>query len=199
MAGTAKNFDSTKIVIGGGELWADLAVPAAGARLTLDADGTPDATANPNAIHLGHTADGATVTTNFTVSRYYADETPFPIGTSIDEVTVTVSGNLLQVFDEDVLQVTLANIGTYGTAAGYKELTLGRKAALTYTSLAFIVPTPMDATKFGVFALYNAMNTGGMTIQFGRKVRAQTPFSFEGTALTARAEADQLGNYWWQI
>jgi hypothetical protein len=57
----------------------------------------------------------------------------------------------------------------------------------------------MDATKFTVVQLYNARNTTGFSFQVGRKVRASSAFTFKGYGLTARAAADQLGNYWWQI
>jgi hypothetical protein len=199
MAGTAKNYDSTTITVGFADLWAGLAVPAGAARLTLDADGTPDATANPDAIHLGHTAEGNTLTINFTKTDYYVDETPFPIKTSIDQSTVELTGNLVQVFDEEVLQVIGAGFATYSTAAGYKQLTLGTKAALPYQSVALIGTTPMDDTKQFIIQLYDAINTAGLSVQFGAKVRGQTPFTFSARAITSRTATDALGNYWWEI
>jgi hypothetical protein len=198
MAATARRYDSTKITVGAGDLWANLAVPSAGARLTLTS-GTPDSVENPTATHLGHTAEGTTIVSNFTFTEHFADETPFPVKTSFDQAEVSLSGNLLQVFDEEVLKVLMANVGTYATAAGYREFTLGRKATLSYNSVALIVPTPMDATKYSVIQIYNALNTAGLNLQIGAKVRGQTPFTFKGYALTARADADELGNYWWQI
>jgi hypothetical protein len=198
MAATAKRYDSSKVIVGSGDLWANLAVPAAGQRLKL-VTGTPDSVENPLATHLGHTAEGTTITTNITVTDHFADETPFPIKASVDQMTMEMTGNLLQIFDEEVVKVLAAQFGTYGTAAGYKQFTLGRKATLQYTNFALIVPTPMDATKYSVIMLYNGVNAAGLNFQIGSKVRSQTPFTFRGYALTARAEADQMGNYWWQI
>jgi hypothetical protein len=81
MAGTATRYNPLTIPMGiVAQLWANLAVPAAAARITLDADGTPDATANPNAKHLGHTDAGLTVTARETNQDWFADENPFPIG-----------------------------------------------------------------------------------------------------------------------
>lgn len=198
MAATAKRYDSSKVIVAAGDLWANLAVPIAGARMTL-VGGTPDSVENPLAVHLGHTAEGTTITTNVTVTDHFADETPFPIKASLDQLTMEMTGNLLQIFDEEVVKVLAAQFGTYGTGAGYKQFTLGAKASISYTNFALIVPTPMDPTKYSVIMLYSAMNAAGLNFQIGSKVRSQTPFTFRGYALTARAAADQMGNYWWQI
>ena len=200
MAGTALRNDSTKITLGYGTLWANVAVPAAAARITLDAaTGTPDSVANPLAIHLGHTADGITMVMNSSKTDYFVDETPFPVKTTVDQTTLEITGNLVQVFDEEVLKVLSAPFGTYSTAAGYKQVTIGSKASLPYTSFAFIIPTPMDATKFGVLHVYDGINTAGLNVQFGRTVRGQTPFTISARAITSRAQADQIANFWWQI
>ncbi len=52
MAGTATDWNAAAIAVTKGQLWANLAIPAAGARLTVATDGTPDAIANPNAKHF---------------------------------------------------------------------------------------------------------------------------------------------------
>ena len=112
---------------------------------------------------------------------------------------MTFSGTLAQVNDEDVLKVLAANFGTYSTAAGYKQLTLGFKTSISYTSSAIIYPSPQDATKFAVFHLYSARNTAGFTFQLGRKVRAGTPFTLTGYGVSGRSAADSFGNFWQQI
>jgi hypothetical protein len=200
MAGTATNYDVLAIPQGViAQVWTGLAVPSAGARMTLATDGTPDATANPSAIHLGYTDAGLTITATETGQEFFADEVAAPIGTGLDSATVSISGTLLQVNDEDVMKVLAANIGTYSTAAGYKQFTLGFKTSLVTTSVAVIYPSPMDATKFAVFHLYSARNTAGFTFALGRKQRAGTPFTITGYATASRASADSLGNFWWQI
>ena len=181
------------------QLWANLAVPAASARLTLDTDGTPDSTANPNAKHLGHTDAGLTVTARDTIQDWFADEVPYPIGSSLQSSEVMIEGAALQIADEEAMKIFGSGIGTYSTAAGYKQFQLGWKPTITYNSMAVIYPSPLDPTKFAVFNLYNARNTNGFQFQIGRKNRASTGFQIKGYGLTARAAADQLGNYWWQI
>ena len=157
MAGTATRYNALTIPAGViVQLWTGLAVPAAAARLTLDTDGTPDATANPSAKHLGHTDAGLTVTGTETVQDFFADEVAYPIASSLDTVEYTIAGSALQVADEELMKFLAANTGTYGTAAGYKEFTLGYKSSITYASVAAIWKSPLDPTKFAVFNLYNA-------------------------------------------
>lgn len=200
MAGTATNYDILSIPQGViAQVWTGLAVPAAAARMTLHTDGTPDATANPSAVHLGYTDAGLTVTATETATDFNVDELAAPSGSSLDSLTVSISGTLVQVNDEDVMKVLAANFGTYSTAAGYKQITLGFKTSIAYTSSAIIYPSPMDATKFAVFHLYSARNTAGFTFTLGRKTRAGTPFTLAGYGVSGRATSDAVGNYWWQI
>lgn len=200
MAGTATRYNPLTIPMGVvAQLWANLAVPSAGNRLTLDTDGTPDAAANPSAKHLGHTDAGLTVTVRETVIDYRADESPYPIGSSVESSEAMIEGSALQVSDEELMKILGSQIGTYSTAAGYKQFTLGYKPTITYNSMAVIYPSPLDSTKFAVFQLYNARNVNGFQFSVGRRNRASTGFQIKGYGLTARAAADQLGNYWWQI
>lgn len=200
MPGTATRYDSTKIRAGTvGQLWAGLAVPGAGARLTLDPDGTPESVANPNAKHLGHTSEGTTGVINFEKTDFFADEVPYPIKAFPSQSSIQLTGNLIQIFDEEMLKVVTSGFGTYATAAGYREFAIGTKTAMSYSSIALIWPTEMDPTKFAVFHIYNGINTAGLNIQVDRNGRSQTPFTIEGYALTTRAATDQLGKYWWQI
>ncbi len=199
MAGTALNNDTTTIVVDRvAQLWAGLAVPSAGARLTLDADGTPDATANPNAIHLGHTIEGTTISIVAAITKHFVDELEAPFKASVDATDMMFEGRFAQVMDEDVLKQITAPFGTYATGSGYKEFSIGRKT-LTYTSLALIFPTPMDSTKFAVAHIYNGLNEAGLTYSVSRKGMADTPFKFVAYGLSTRAAGDTVGKYWWQI
>lgn len=201
MAGTAKRYDTTVIRAGQvADVWTGVAVPTAGNRLTLDAaTGTPDSIANPNAKHLGHTDAGTKVTINFSVTDHFVDEVPYPVKSTYDQSSFEISGNFVQIFDEEMLKAVTENFATYSTAAGYKQFTIGTPASVAFRTITVISPTPMDPTKFFVAQAYSAMNTAGLDVTFDRKGRAMTPFTFRGYALTSRAAADQLGNYWWQI
>lgn len=200
MAGTATNYDILTIPQGIiAQVWTGLAIPTAGNRMTLHTDGTPESVANPAAIHLGHTDAGLTVSATETVTDFFVDELPAPSGSSLDSLTINISGTLTQVNDEDVMKVLAANFATYSTAAGYKQHTLGFKTSISYTSSAVIYPSPQDATKFAVFHLYSSRNTTGFTFSLARKTRAGTPFTLSGYGVSGRAAADAFGNFWQQI
>jgi len=199
MAGTATNYDTSTIPVDVvGQVWAGLATPSAGARITLHTDGTPDATANPNAIHLGHTKEGSKVTITASQIKHYADEVATPIKATVDVVDMMIEGSFLQIMDADVLKKLTDGFGTYGTGSGYVENTIGRKT-LAYQSVALIWPTPADATKFAVAHIYQAINEAGLSWQISRKGMSETPFKFVAFAIASRAAADQVGNYWYQV
>lgn len=199
MAGTATNYDTTTIIVDTkAQLWASLAVPSAGARLTLDTDGTPDGTANPSAIHLGHTKEGAKVTIVSAITKHYVDELAEPIKATVETTDMMIEGSFVQLLDEDVLKKITPGFGTYATGSGYKEFAIGR-VALAYTSLAMIFPTPADTTKFAVVHIYNALNEGGLGFNISRKGMSDSPFKFVGYGLSSRAATDTIGKYWWQI
>lgn len=197
---TPLRYDVAKIPAGViAYLFVNVAVPGAGARITVDSDGTPDETENPLAKHLGHTDAGLTFTASVTPQEFFVDEVAPPAKRGIDSAVVSISGTLTQVNDEEVMKFLLADIGTYSTAAGYKQFQLGIKASLTNTSVAVIYPNPDDPTKFSVWHLYSAANTQGVTFTIGRKTRAGTPFTINGYPITSRASTDSFGNVWWGI
>lgn len=199
MAGTALNFDTTVIQAGSaGTLWAGLATPAASARLTL-VSGTPDGTENTSAINLGMTREGATLSVTPTYEEYFADEFSAPIKSKMSGLEATLTAELLQVTDEDILQKVMSGFGTYSTAAGYKQNTLGI-GVQAFTGLALIFPLEADPTKYGVFHLYQAYcSTGLDALQVSRKAMSGINTVWKGTDITTRATTDTLGNYWKQI
>lgn len=200
MAGTANNWRVAGRAIGSGILWGGLAIPAAGARLTLaaaDADGfvTPDATANPNAFAFGATKAGAKLMAKATRQDFFVDEIPAPIDTKLTAMETAISTELAAVNDYDIVKILAAGFGTYSTASGYKQLTLGTVND-AFQSIALIFPTREDPTKVAVWHLYKAINDAGLDFTVGDKEMAFTPTNFKGYAIASRARADQFGNYW---
>lgn len=205
MAGTANNYDTTTIIVDRvAQVWAGVAAPAANARITLAADpgdasiSTPDATENPNAIHLGFTKEGSKITIVSNLVHHYADEIDTPIFSTVEQTDATIEGEFLQIMDVDVMTKLSAPFGTAGAAAGYKQYQIGKKT-LTYTGICVIWPSSNDATKFGILHLYSAMNTAGVGFGISRKGMSSTPFKFQGYAVASRASADRLGCLWWQV
>lgn len=198
MAGTATSWKTTNIALNAGQLWANLAIPGASARLTLDADGTPDATANPSALHLGATKAGAKFMVKSSVTKYNVDEFRAPISASITAVEMGISCELVGVTHSELLAFLLPGVGTYSTASGYKQVTMGSKA-IAYSSIACIFPLIEDTSKYGIFHLYSAINDSGVEWAQSRTELGFTPVSFVGYEITSRAAADTIGNSWKQI
>ena len=203
MAGTATNYDESVIVVDTiAQVWAGLAIPSAGAILTLAADGTPDATANPNAVHLGHTKEGVKLTIGTSLTKHYVDELAEPIKATVDTTEMMFEGEFLQVLDEDVLKKLTAAFGTYDATppSGTKVFNVGRKA-LAYDSIALIYQTPMSigaTAKYAVAHIYNGLNESGLSYSISRKGMAGTPFKFVAYGISSRSSEDSVGAYWWQ-
>ena len=199
MAGTALQFDTTQITNQYGWFWVGLAIPGAGARITLFTDLTPDATANPSAIHLGHTTEGWEVSMNATTEEQFVDEQVVAVDSIITELNVALAANLAQTQDiSGVLQHLVSGFGTYATAAGYEQIQLGITSHV-YTASALITPTKADSTKAFVYNLYRSKNNSGLANQIRRRGLGNNPVSFQGYGITSRASTDTTGNAWKQI
>lgn len=203
MPATPLNFAPTKIKAGSiGYLWAGLAIPAVGARLTLaaNADGimTPDATANPNALHLGLTRAGATAKIIPAYSGYKADEYASDIKKTMDGLASTIEAELLQTLDISILKLLSSGFGTYASGTGYDELAIGI-GAQTYTSLALIFPTEADPSKYCVVHLYKAFNSMGLdALGSARKDMAGLKVKFEALDIPSRSGGDTQGKFFIQ-
>lgn len=199
MPGTAVSWKTANIAQNAGQLWGNLAIPGAGARITLHTDGTPESVANPNATHYGATQEGAKLMVKPAFEKYYVDEFFNPIITNIGDTQAGISAALVGVTDmEFVIKNMLPGVGTYSTAAGYKQVTMGR-IAIVYQSVAHIFPLIEDTTKWGIWNLYSALNDAGVEFAVGRKQLGFSPVSFVAYEITSRAATDTFGNYWKQI
>jgi hypothetical protein len=201
MAGTAKNYNANQIVLGPSDLWLNVAVPAASSRLTLDADGTPDATANPNAIHLGMTAGGVTFEYVPEVQDFTSDELTAPHLSRIISERATLKGEFLQVFNWSLLEKMSVggtkNVNT-NTSTGYEELTMGGLSTITTFSIALIGSDISGTNQYWVVQLYKTFNRAGFNFTVTLRDQSRTPFEFNGQAVTSRATGDQIGNFWHQ-
>lgn len=198
MAGTAVAWRTANIAQNAGQFWGSLAIPGGGARITLHTDGTPESVANPTAFHYGATKAGSKVMIKSSNTKFYVDEFRGPIVTNVDTVEMGISAELVGVTDMDVIKNLLPGVGTYSTAAGYKQVTVGT-IAIAYQSVAVIFPLIEDTTKWGVFNLYSSINDSGVEWAISRKELGFTPISFVAYELTSRSAADTMGNYWKQI
>lgn len=199
MPASPLNFNAAKVTNGYGWFWIGLAIPGAGSRITLFTDGTPDATANPSAKHLGHTTEGWEMSATASTEDLNVDEQVAAIDTSITELVVALAANLAQTQDiSGTLQHLVSGFGTYGTAAGYEQIQ-GGITTITYTASALITPTKNDPTKFLIYNLYKSKNDSGLANQVRRRGLGSNPVSFRGYAITSRAATDTTFNFWAQI
>lgn len=197
MAGTAKGYSSTKLMIGPGDAWGNLALPADGSRLTLHTDLTPDSTANPSAKHVGFTDQGTKVMYRAEIQTFEADEQTAPILSRILTESLKIEGAFLQGADFDIMDMFLMG-ATKTSAAGYEQITLGGNTAVTGISFAVIVPTVADATKAHVFNIYSAYNEAGLDLAITRRDISKIPFTMTGLQLSSRTAGNRLGNIWSQ-
>lgn len=199
MAGSTLNFNTQQITNTFGWYWIGLAIPGAGARLSLFTDLTPDGTANPTAKHLGHTTEGWEMTAALTTEEQFVDEQVAAVDTVINELAVALAANLAQTQDiQGVLQHLVSGFGTYNAAAGYESISIGT-TPLVYTSSALITPTKLDVTKALIYHLYRSKNDSGLANQIKRKGLGNNPVSFRGYAIGSRAATDTVGNFWKQV
>lgn len=202
MPGTADNFVTENVAIGPGKLYIDLGTGsgawngAAGVRLILHTDGTPDSTQNPNALHIGWTDAGSQFSVKPTFQNFFADESPDPIISRVTAQEAIISGSLLQVMDMDLVEV-LNPTATRSDVMGSEGVTFGT-AAQQYTSVALIWPMEDDSTRFGVIHLYKAFNDQGLVGNITSKDLSKSPYAFRGLAVSTRAATDRVGRYFVQ-
>lgn len=203
MAGTARSWRTTAVAQNAGDLWGQLAIPAASARITLTAPAsgtgkTPDATENTNAFHYGATKSGAKLMVKPSFDKFSVDEFRGPILTNVGGLEMGISAELVAVTDMDVIKYQLPGVGTYATSSGYKQVTIG-SLAIVYQCVALIFPLIEDTTKNGVFMIYSALNDAGVEWSQSRKELGFMPISLVGFEVTTRAATDTMGNYWKEI
>lgn len=201
-SGTAKTWRTDKVSQNYGNLWGNLAIPGAGARLRIhEADGTPDATANASALHYGATSAGSKLMVKPAMDKFYVDEFRAPITTNIGTLDMGIAAELVATTDHIMLQHLLSGVATYATGAAsgddaaYSQLQMGSKA-ITYQSVALIFALIENTSEWGVFNLYSALNDAGLEWTVSRKTLGFTPVNFVGYEITSRAVTDTIGNYW---
>lgn len=197
---TADNFVAAAVLQGKSKLYVDLGGTAgewdgaAGVRLLLSTDGSPDATQNPNARHLGYTQEGVEWLVRPTFQLFTPDEELDPIITNPQSEEKVISGGMWQIGDMDLAEALMPT-ATRSDVGGSKGLTFGGKTTITYTSVAAIAPLHSDPTRFAVFHLYKALNDQGLAAQLSKTKVSNSPFAFRGSAISTRAAGDRAGRY----
>lgn len=185
-------LDITKTQKNPSRIWFGLAIPSASNYLTIGADGTPDATENPNAKLIGLTEKGAMLNLQRTFTEEFYDEVKYALERNLDQIGGSIKCEAAQVLDSDLLTLATVGMGSALTPTGKKAWTLG-ESALSFTSIAAIAPTKADATKFVVFHLYKAYNKADFDVALSRVERSKLPLDFVGVAIPTRDATDTFG------
>jgi len=194
MAGTAKTYTSGATISGPLDIWFDVAVPGAGAAPTLHTDGTPDATANPSAVHAGMLKTGGGVQVNAEIQDKTSDNLIAPYETTLLTSQMIVTGDLLQLASQAILK-QIAPGATAASVTGKTGVTFGAITQPDYTVLLGVA-TQKTTTKFWAVILYNAYQSKSFEMALNRKEDAAAACEFKGLAVTSRATADQVGAIW---
>lgn len=203
MSGTNDNFVAAAVMIGRSKLYVDLGTGsgewdgAAGVRLILDDNGSPDSSQNPNAKHLGYTEAGLEWLMKPTFQNFTPDEELDPIITLPQTEEKVISGSMWQILDMDLAEALMPT-ATRSDVMGSQGLTFGGNRTIAYTSVAAIAPLQSDPTRFAVFHLYKAFNDQGLAAQLTKTKPASSPFAFRGLGISTRANGDKAGRYYVQ-
>lgn len=192
MAGTAKNYSATDTLWNPADVWIDVAVPAAGASITLNTDGTPDATANPNARHLGMTEKGTKCTYSYAKAEARSDELTAAHRTKIVTEDMTIEGSWKQLLDPDLLEILTVG-GTKATRTGGTAVTFGGKASITGRSIVVIAEQQGNPGAFVAFHVYQGYNESATELSNTRESETSSPFKFMAQSVTTRVVGDQMG------
>lgn len=205
MAGTANNWLTSRIALGPGKFYGNLGGTnnaewdlGASVRLLLDTDGTPNATQNPFAVHLGMTEGGEEWSVKPTKTDFFVDEFPNPITSRITAEEGIISASLAQISDMAV-QVVMNPTATRSDVGGTEGLTFGGLGTITFRSFAVIWPVEGSPTLFQVFHLYKGYNDLGIAAQITSKKMGFSPVSVRGYAITTRTLGDQLARFYRQV
>lgn len=197
MAGTARNYTIADIARGPIDIFTDVATPTVGAEVVIDVTAgyaSPDATANPNAVHWGLSQGGAELLYRPSTQAAEADELTTPYRTSLvgEEMVISPKG-LLRV-GQDTTLMNKAMIGsTLTTPATKTKLAFGGLSTLTYRTVLAIWSQPEAPTKYVYWLLYYAINDAGLAFTLSRKTDASADIAFRGFAISSRSAGNQVG------
>jgi hypothetical protein len=192
MAATAKDFVVAEVHQGPGDLWVIGTPPNdATQRLTLDsATLTPDSVAHPSSVHLGY-AQGIKFIVKPTVGEIMLDQYDAPIGVFVQKIEASIEAELAST-EMQKLQRALG-VGTYSTAAGYKQVVFGGTTVVPEIAIAAISPKRLDATKAVYCLLYKCVAVEGFTIDMGRTKHSMYKVKFTGITDLTRTAGRQIG------
>lgn len=206
MAGTPDNWLTTRLSLGPGKLYGNLGgtnnAPwdlANGVRLLLHTDGTPNATQNPFAVHLGMTESGSEWSAKASSTNFNVDEFVDPVISRVTSQEILISGSLAQISDFAVQQI-MNPTATRSDVGGSEGMTWGANSpTIVYRSFAVIWPVEGSTSQWHVFHVYKAYNDQGMAAQITRTKLGFSPFVIRGFPITTRTDGDYTARFFRQV
>lgn len=197
----ADNWLTNRIALGPGKVYGNLGgttnqpwdIASAG-RLLLATDGQPNATQNPNYVHLGMTEGGEEWSVKANKTDFFADEFTDPIASRVTGHEVILSGSLLQISDMAV-QAIMNPTATRNDLTGTEGITWGGLDEIEYRSFAVIWAQEGSSTLFNVFHIYKGYNDQGMAAQVTSKKLGASPFAIRGYAMPTRTAGDYTARF----
>jgi hypothetical protein len=191
VAATSKAYDVTAIRQGPGDLWIIGSPPDnSTVRLALTS-GTPDSVTHANSICLGLTEGPIKVTFKDKLSEIRVDQADGPVGVYKEQVEAMIEAELTQQ-SVDLLQQALTT-GTYSTASGYKQLTIGGVSEVPTAAFAVITPKLGGGGLYTVSLIYKGYVEGLLEASSGRAKKSTHKITIKGLTDLARTAGKQIG------
>jgi|SRR6185437_10610511 len=194
MPGTPRTYAANAIQRGPADLWLGVTLDAVTGKVTLAADGTPDATANPTAKHFGLLA----------VPSVY-NYTPKPEFEAVDQDTAPVAA--FANTEEMVIEATLSQLqfnavlahcmpaGVFSDSASEGiTVGLGGDILMTPVPLCVVAPSSDPAYKWAVATMRKAVPTGAIKLELGRSKTATYQAQFKALSDLTVAAGARLGS-----
>jgi hypothetical protein len=184
-------LNNAEVHQGPGDLWIiDPAPDDTAIRMTLD-EGTPDATAHANSIHLGAIASAITFQATPEIGDITLDQYEAPIAQFINKLDVKIQAELAQTEMEKMSKAL--GVGVFSEAAEHKTLTFGGVTAVPEFCVAAISPKRTNSALFVVAMLYKTTATGGIKFTISRNNPSFYTVEFTGQQDLTRTAGRQIG------
>jgi hypothetical protein len=203
MPATPKNYSTTQIIQGPGDIWAipvAVAPTNAAVRLTLASDGTPDATTHAGSVHLGSIATGITTSVKPKLTDIHVDQFDGAIDSYVTELDAKIEAEMAQTESSKIQR--MLGVGVYASttvASGdfsgstMETCTFGGINTVPKTCLAVISPTRANPQQYVVSVLYIGYSVGAFSLALGRAKAASYKAQFAGLSDPTRTAGQQIG------
>lgn len=189
---------------GPGYLWYNVAAPASGARLLVDANGNP---VGGSPIAMGASEGAAKFQFKAKLEPVQIDQETAPVDvlmTSEDAfIEVTLKESSLAKIIKMLAHGTYSSGTDTGLPAGaqaYEEITVGGLVALPTAPVALVSPRRgfSNPGKYMVMSLYKAYGFAELDLSFTRTKESVYKVQFQGLADTTRGIGDRVAQFYRQ-